>query len=429
MIPTSQGASRARHNAAPDRAAWLYALFALFCATCLWNLNGVFGTALGRDRMLSGVILAAGCLLGVQCRNSVGRALGAPGRAFLAFMAIYLFLGTVAIWDPPLIVRHAASAFIVVVAAAATRVLVLRTSLSMLLFYLSAIAFAGACTIFLSPFLTFVYVNLDDARVVLRSGRWQGFFMNANEAGFSAVYALTCVLALSRLHENHPRWTAIYTFAKIVLAIAVTLTFSRSAMLTFAGILFANQIYELRRSGRGIGKWFVGGTLLAIAFWFFFGGYQHFEWKEEQRRRLESIERIGRSEELDSRDLGSRDRAIQHGLHLWQKSPFTGHGFGVMRTMGVYGQGSHNTHILILGEVGLIGFVFYVAWLYVFALKSWRCVDPVIKQFCLLLFLALVCHSMVSHYVLIFRPFNVLMGVAIGLLSVGNGALLGRRFS
>lgn len=390
-------------------------------AICLWNLNGVTALAFGMTQILSVFILALGLFVFVRAKEPWITSLGRPGVWFVVAIAVYLGFGSVLNFEPRLIVSHVNSIFVVLAGAVGARHLAPRIGMQLFATYTAVFASVGALTVYLSPFLRPLYRNLESTEILINAGRWMGFFANPNETGMAGVYALACSLALFSILKPTSRIRRLLPFLIGLLAIGVFLTFSRGAMIGFAAISILYTLIAVKLTGQSI-KLMIAAVLLVIgAFYFFTQGYKAFAWTPEQFKRIKSVERIITGQKTTRFDVGSRASGAQAGLKYWSKSPVFGHGLGKLRKMpAIYtrGLGCHNTHVMFLGEVGILGFLFYMGFWGSLLYSSHTQASPTVRQLCLMLSVTMLLNGMVGHTLLDNRNSNFLLGLALGLASL-----------
>ena len=373
------------------------------------------------NRLMSLVLMALGLL--ILIRSSKWKAaLGPTGIAFVVFILFYVGFASIVEANLSMAISHFNSIFLVVVSAIATRKIVLSRGFPDFLKVLLIIMVLGAWTVFLSPFLAPVYEMHRKTEMINRVGRWMGFFANPNSTGMAGVCALAVCLAGWTLDARSFKIKKYLPAVIAITGIGVMLTFSRSAILSFAVIGLGFAFFASKFNRQTLGAMFCALTILLVSIWFFSGGYENFKFSAAQLARIQSVEKIieGRAE---SSDLGGRLGGIQGGLHYWWKSPLIGHGLGSFHKMPVRyfgGLGCHNTHVMVLGETGVIGFVPYLTFLIMFFINSWRLKSFPIRSLCISFFLIFLATGMVAHGVLEDRNYNILMGVCCGLMGVDD---------
>ncbi len=400
---------------------WTGLFFWTIAIICLMNLNGILFVIFQIDRLVSVIILTAGLLIIGRTMSLWNQCLGTAGKWFMAFLILYVLIGAAINFDLNLVISHLNSMFLIFVSALVARDYARRNQTPRFLSMLAVVAVLGAYTVYLSPFLGGYYANMGGTARLSNAGRWMGFFANPNETGMAAVHGLVVCLAVWSLPPGTTKLKKYLPLITVGLAIGSVLTFSRSGLITFAAIGVSYAVYSLRFNGRAVGTIFAGLFVFGASYWFFTVGYKSYEWTPEQKKRIHSIEKIITFEETTERDTGGRWNGVVKGIDYWQESPVVGHGLGSMHRMPEKyfgGLGCHNTHIMVLGEVGIAGVWIYLVALMVFFLRSQMIQIPAVKTFVFLSLMSFLLLGMVDHGLLDNRSFNVLMGSAFGLQSM-----------
>ncbi len=398
---------------------YLELLYWVLASICLWNLNGITSLAFGESRRLSVFILLAG--LGMLFKSSarVPLKLSRSATAYVVFCVSYLLIGGASHVDWEIVVSQLNSIFIVVAIAIGTAALVVSNGLRLFVFRLQLFSAVGALTVLLSPFLQDIYARNLTTQLISNVGRWPGFFANPNEAGMACVYSFMVCIAAFQLSRNSK--SKYISLALVVgLTVCVVLTFSRSSMLAFGivGILYLGFSLEWNR--KFVSGLFFGFLMLVGVYWFFTQGYQYIDWDAEQKQRIQSVERMITRSDARQSDFGHRGDALYGGIAYWSKSPVMGHGLGKMRAMPYryfHGSGCHNTHLMVIGESGILGIAAYVVFWLVILHETARCPDAIVKRLCFALLTAFLFSGLADHGIFDNRNLNVLLGVVIGLVS------------
>ena len=393
-------------------------------AICLWNLNGITALAFGQNRILSIVILLLGIYIINVARETYMVAMGRPGMWFTIAILVYLGIGASSRLDISLVISHVNSVFLVFATAVGTRYIALRRGLGSLMTIVTICSCLGAMTVYLSPFLGSLYARLESTQIIMAAGRWLGFFANPNETGMAGVYGLCAVLANSLLGGDEKTLIRKYTPVLVcILGLGILLTFSRGAMVAFGAVAIFYLLTSVQLSMSSIKMMIAGAVFLLASFVFFTHGYKYVEWTPEQRRRIRSVERLLTGHKATSVDMGNRLVGANAGLAYWRKDPIFGHGLGSLHKMPYsYGRGlgCHNTHVMVLGESGVFGALFYVIFWIALLMSSWRLTNKNVRSFCLMLGLTMLLNGMVGHTMLDNRNANFMLGVGIGLLSLAT---------
>lgn len=393
-----------------------------FCgllAICFMNLNGVTAMVLGQSRVMSAALLLFGLMILLNMRSMFHQCIGRSCKAFVLFIIVYLALGMTGRSAFSMLVSHLNSIFIVVVGCIAAFELSRLKGAKAVMLPLSIFTTLGACSVFFTPVLAPYYTRIKNSEMAMNAGRWLGFFANPNETGMAAVIALACCLVTYQLYRRTMVTRFVMISVVLVLLLAVFLTFSRGAILTFIVIGSLYLLSSKERHGSFLGIIISASIALTVGYWFLSSGYKSFQWTYEQRTRLDSISRMVTREGVSEADLGSRLSGVEAGFDYWGENPIFGNGLGTMRSMPYKyfgGLGCHNTHLTVLGEVGVVGFFFYIIWILFYIKDLSRVTNVVIKSFLFLAIVIFAIYGSISHGVLDARGPNLLLGVCFGLL-------------
>jgi hypothetical protein len=394
--------------------------FIILGGTCLMNLNGITAMAFETNRLMSLVILVSGLYLIYRTSGLWARALGSAGVWFIGFLFTYLAIGYAIEQDNQQLISHLNSIFIIFAGAVTAYHFAQRNATYKLFTILTILAVLGAYTVYLSPFLGDVYAKMQKLDRMAKQGRWMGFFANPNETGMATVLAFACTLTIWVYPSKVTRLKKYLPLIVVGLAIGSVLSFSRSAMITFAFIGVFVAIYSAGMGSRAIGTLLAGFFVFIAAYWFFTSGYKQYEWTSQQEKRIQSVERMLTLGEFSQKDTGGRFEGIKGGLHYWSKSPIFGHGLGMLHAMPYQyfgGLGCHNTHVMVLGEAGILGFSVYFLALVAYLVSTFKIENLPVRTFCLLFFFSAMATGMVGHTMLDARNFNLVFGIAFGLQS------------
>ena len=239
--------------------------------------------------------------------------------------------------------------------------------------------------------------------------RYLGFFNDPNDLGMFFVMTLPMAFFLWGDSSNR--------VAKILLALGLVIVFygiyltgSRGTLLATLSIL---AVYFVRRYG-----WFLAGVLGLLAVPLLF---------------MVLPERFGAINPGESSAHG-RVEAWYQGLQMFKMNPLAGIGWG--RFTDFNNLTAHNSLVLVLGETGLIGLTFWLAffasaiWLPLRAIRHWHehgevAVDPEGARWARLAAAVLV--SWVGVGVSVFflsRSYNIMLYL---LAAIAVGTFLGYR--
>lgn len=355
--------------------------------TALLNLNHFFNMTAGTGWPITLGMALCCTLLCLMIRIPLRRNLGTPGFLNVATLTSYLVIGmSVALasdaeWysaDLTIPFRVGLAVLIVVATTLGASVELRRLGIECLLKRILIILTVTCILILATPFLfDYVYTipsHLSDVPEIARD-RFSGTYVDPNLAGGIACY--TAGLALILLNGNQYRTFA--TLALLLSSAAVIVTFSRTALLTLAGLLLFFGFFSMinfssqRRSVV---------TLLTVAFvgsvcLFVISIVEHIFGVEDSTMllRLEWIRSFGAAEQ---NTLSERMSLLSLGWSQIVESPLFGHGFwqfhhleGALRCrMGVL-CGVHNSYLMLWGEAGIIPFLLFIFFTGSLLWKSW----------------------------------------------------------
>lgn len=161
--------------------------------------------------------------------------------------------------------------------------------------------------------------------------RYLGFLHDPNDLGLFFVVSLACALGLREVETNR-LWRILATLTLPVLVYGIFLTQSRGALLALIMVFGVIGYYRF-----GIGRLFTIGVLVSPLLLWVLLGYREISSEEQSA--------YGRVE------------AWYAGIQMFLESPLVGvgmHGFVDHHQLT-----AHNSFVLVLAELGLLG---YVAW-------------------------------------------------------------------
>lgn len=184
-----------------------------------------------------------------------------------------------------------------------------------------------------------------------RFGRYSGFYLNANVAGFICIYGYSLVYGMKN--------TTLKLTGQFVFTLMGLLTFSR----TFIIIWLLLNLISLKISIKNIRIFGIGflifSTLLVID-----------SAVGLNNPRFEQLKKIVRNENVSTEEL-NEDSRTETWAKFYDKildSPVIGNGYGTFT--GKTGMmGAHNSYLVLIGEAGIIPFGFFMA--YIISLFYW----------------------------------------------------------
>lgn len=181
--------------------------------------------------------------------------------------------------------------------------------------------------------------------------RWVGGFDGPNESAAFYVMILALVLGLY-LEKNISSLNTIIMFS--IVTPLIYISFSRGALLSFAGLFIIFVLYSFVKSRRKIALL----TIYTITLWIFFSKYYG--------SLFERFTYIRRS-------ASERGYLFTESMRLFTDKPVLGHGFGSFETQAtVYNVVPHSDYLLFLVSGGIIGATLLVLFYLGFTFKAFR---------------------------------------------------------
>lgn len=218
-------------------------------------------------------------------------------------------------------------------------------------------------------------------------GRYGGFYINANVAGFICIYGYSLVYGLKS--------QTLKLLGQFVFTLMGLLTFSR----TFIVIWLLLNVISLKISIKNIRIFGVGflifSTLLFID-----------QVVGLNNPRFQQLTSIVNNEQVVVEEINHDSRTETWALFYDQilEAPFFGSGYGSFSGKTVE-MGVHNTYLMIIGEAGIVPFLIFLIYIGRFFYKSWRYFKEapfLIMQTTSLAVFLLANHNFFTFYYMIF---------------------------
>ncbi len=176
-------------------------------------------------------------------------------------------------------------------------------------------------------------------------GRYSGFYINPNVAGFMCIYGYSLVYSLKN--------SSLKLFGQFVFTLMGLLTFSR----TFIVIWLMLNLISLRISIKNIRIFGVGFLIFSVLIIID-------ETVGLNNPRFDQLMGIVKNEQVSVEEINEDNRAdtwAEFYDAIFQK-PIFGYGYG--KFSGKLGaKGTHNTYLMIVGEAGIIPFFLFLAYI------------------------------------------------------------------
>lgn len=405
------------------------ACFWILAIVVILNLNGLARMGLGINQAFSVLILLTS-LVGIGLsRYSVEEALGFPGVVLAIFIIFYLVTATVvgyADWNELRIsmsgyFQSLVNSLLIVCAAAVGAYNVLSVRGARVLYLsLERVVLISLIAIVLSPLLRSVYV----LQSVSAAFRFAGTFGNPNDAGTLACIGIALSLALlnARVRDG-VSWLTL-----TVSALAVVLSFSRTAILT-AAVLILMQFFLPSVPGhrRRVASW-VAIAVGVVALFAVIGGFVAVLSSPQQLQRLDDVLAVVRGGSLGNAGLADRLIVWRLAGHLIEQSPLFGNGLGTLHEIANapfnaqnLRLGAHNQYLTVWGEGGVFSLILFLSAIGLIAARSFRAQMRLTGHFVAGFILVFGIACLTSHNELTTRFEDFMLGVSCAALSYDAG--------
>jgi O-antigen ligase len=220
-----------------------------------------------------------------------------------------------------------------------------------------------------------------------RFGRYSGFYINPNVAGFICIYGYSLVYSLKS--------TSLKLLGQFIFTLMGLLTFSR----TFIVIWVLLNIISLRISIKNIRILGIGVLLFSTLIFID-------EVVGLNNPRFQQLRAIATNEEVSIEEVneGSRTETWAKYYDKIFESPIFGSGYGTFSGK-MNSEGVHNTYLMIIGEAGIIPFFIFIAfiiYLYYWSIIFFKRSPNLIMQTIALSIFLLANHNFFSFYYVTF---------------------------
>jgi O-antigen ligase len=184
-------------------------------------------------------------------------------------------------------------------------------------------------------------------------GRYAGFYLNANVAGFICIYGYSVIFGIKN--------DTLKLLGQFVFTLMGLLTFSR----TFIVIWLLVNIISLKVSIKNIRIFGIGFLIFATLLFID-------QVVGLNNPRFDQLKSIANNEEVSSEEISEDSRTETWALFYDQiyEAPLMGSGYGTfsgkLNEMGV-----HNTYLMIIGEAGIIPFFLFLMYIGYLFFKSY----------------------------------------------------------
>lgn len=220
-------------------------------------------------------------------------------------------------------------------------------------------------------------------------GRYSGFFLDPNAAGFACVIAYCLSF---RIQPNH-----LKLFGQFLITFAGLLTFSRTFIILWLLVSIISVVSDRKNSlnfGLGIGALIVVFTVGSLL-------------------KVDAV-RFNALESLFSDNNNSSISVIQEDsrTETWSRyyddiftHPFFGNGYRQLSGIDEQKQGVHNSYLMIIGEAGIFPFLIFIG-VYLFMLfkgiPNYKTQEYKVMLAATLIILLMTTHNYFDNFLIIF---------------------------
>jgi len=177
-------------------------------------------------------------------------------------------------------------------------------------------------------------------------GRYSGFYIKPNEAGFICITGYATTYGLKNVSAK--------LIGQFIFTLAGLLTFSR----TFIVIWLLINVISLKISVKNIRVFGLGFLIIGTLFFID-------EVVGLNNPRFDQLKSIVNNENVSTEELNEDSRA-DTWARFYDKildSPFIGNGYGSFSGKEGHGKGVHNSFLTVIGEAGILPFILFVLYI------------------------------------------------------------------
>jgi O-antigen ligase len=185
-------------------------------------------------------------------------------------------------------------------------------------------------------------------------GRYSGFYLNANAAGFAALIGFALCFGVA-----NQKWKLI---GQIFFTFCGILTFSRTFLLLWS-ILIIISIFQNKKNLKLLG---IGiGTIIL-----FFSVQELLKLNSERFNIYNNLLNKGQVDTFINKN--SRTETWSQYYDLILNSPIFGYGYKSFDSDHIYEDGVHNNYLRIIGESGIIPFLIFIGIYFYILYQSFK---------------------------------------------------------
>lgn len=254
--------------------------------------------------------------------------------------------------------------------------------------------------------------------------RSSGFIASVNQAGVTTILAQ--VFLLFKFLSANSKRNGLFLVAYFLSLYATFLTFSKAAYLSSLTLILLfllilkffpqkEDIVKHLKWKRNKSFVFLGIPIIAV-FLLFNGNDFSLDLTRNQVNRLMEFDFFLKGE-INEETTTGRTTILSHSFQEIENNNYLGGGLGSFHNLPkIGGSGTHNEFVLFLGELGIIGFVLYLAYFVMAYFQAILLKDPSMKFLVLGLINTLFLVSLVSHSVLFIKTYIIIFSLINSIL-------------
>jgi len=208
-------------------------------------------------------------------------------------------------------------------------------------------------------------------------GRYSGYFLDPNAAGFACIIGITLVFSLTNVKSKY-LFLLFFTFCGI-------LTFSRTFIVLWIITIFISTFQSHKNIGIFLTGFLAVFLLISIS-----------STLSLNKGRLNLLNNLFEQGKI-SKTMGvdSRSETWSRYYDLIFESPLVGNGYKSFKSDNIYEVGVHNNYLRVIGDSGLIPFLIFVGIYFYILYKSFKTFK--IKPYESLLAVGLIIFGLTNH--------------------------------
>ena len=240
--------------------------------------------------------------------------------------------------------------------------------------------------------------------------RLSGIFANPNETSAQALFSIIFIKYLYATKKNGFIMKIIFLMVFLLSFYALVLANSRTIIGVAILLFFLNFIFYSKFSLKTLSLY----ALLTLAMISIYENIYN-EANISLKKRMDNSTTIFEKGITDE-NSGGRIYLANHALNEIYKNPFIGVGIGKMQKIEGVG-GAHNAYLAIWGNAGIVPLLFFLFFISVLLLKLFKQSKYSLDNTFLFLILIIVINGFSKTGVYEFKINNVILGLAIAVLS------------